>query len=42
MSSQADCALVLVVERDPNVRELESFFLSEELGRTPVCTPVPQ
>ena len=29
MSSQADCALVLVVERDPNVRELESFFLSE-------------
>ncbi len=29
MSSQADCALVLVVERDPNVRDLEAFFLSE-------------
>jgi DNA-binding response OmpR family regulator len=29
MSSSAACALVLVVERDPNVRELESFFLSE-------------
>ena len=28
MTSHTDCALVLVVERDPNVRELESFFLS--------------